>query len=234
MKEKEIKEALSALEEIKAVLKKETELGLRSAKAEFLVWGLYQASSSLLSYFTGDYRYIYFLLPFFFLLDAFKWTKWTAFVYWISAFAVYLFLLSSKFTYLSFGLIWFITILGVFFNTSKATKNTRFTFMPALWGYILLFNVLLTFAVVKSNSLVLLYLLWPGIIAFSLGLWGLFSEKSLFLFSLVSNIAGVIAFMLLNEREIPLTLLVYGICYVGFYIYLELRIKIVDYESRNP
>ncbi|MDI6851410.1 MAG: hypothetical protein QMD82_05695 [bacterium] len=225
MREKEIREALSALDEIKNLLRKETELGLRGAKAEFLIWGLYQLIASLFVYFTKDFRYFYFLLPFFFLLDSFKWTRWIALIYWLLAFGVYTLLLTSRFTYYSFGLIFLIMIMGLFFNMKKATKNTRFAFMPALWGYILFFGVILTFASIKSKTPELLYLLWPGIIAFAIGLWGLFSERFLFLFSLLSNLAGFIAFMFLKAHAIALTLTVYGIFYIGFYVYLNLKLK---------
>jgi len=222
--EKEIKEALSALDEIKNLLKRETELALRAAKGEFLIWGLYQLVASLFVHFTQDFRYFYFLLPFFFLLDNFKWTKWTAVIYWLLAFGVYILLLASRFTYFSFGLFSLIMILGLYFNMRKATRNTRFAFMPTLWGYILFFCVLLTFASIKSKTPELLYLLWPGVIVFALGLWGLFSERSLFLFSFLTNLAGFIAFLFLKAHAIALTMTVYGIFYIAFYVYLNLKL----------
>jgi hypothetical protein len=240
--ERKIEEALNTLEEIRQLFKRETLFLFRWFRWEILIWGLYQLITPIIVYLTQNYFYFLLIAAICYAIDQGRIVGWPGVFYWITGSIVLLLSLWFKELYITLGMAVGIIVLSflfmMFIKARKGTKivevvKKRSSNVALVFVYLFIFCGIFLMGIFITGAHELQYIMWSGFILYTLGMWGIFSERSLFIFSLCGNLVGILAFALLPAHYRIFTVSFYGLVYVIYFIYLSIQIRQLNYGSSN-
>lgn len=215
-----IEDAIQNIDAVKKILDEKIAMQISESLRELLIWGLYMLVAPICVTMLKSHVWWAYLLPLFFIISMARGRSIVpVIIYW--AIVEVIFILSIQFNliwlfYLNFASIPFAFIL---LKPKRRYRTPRVIRMFRFWILALLGGVMMMFSFVVTKNYAYIPLLWPFLITFSLGLLGSMSNNSLFWLGISGTIFGPLAFIILPIPWKFWVVGVYGLIFVGFYIY---------------